>query len=811
MRCLTAVLLGAGITGNATMGQVVVNEVSSKNVRTVADGDSYPDWVELVNVGSSEIELGGLFLSDDPQEPDKWALPSLSIAPGSFLLFFGGEDNSDGLHFPFSLAQEGEPVLLSDGNGTVLSLLNVPFLRADHSFGRLNDGSGVARYYAQPTPGTANTTTAYQGYVPAPQFDRTAGMYNVPITVSISGSPDAATFHTLDGSYPMETSGSSSASVNIASTSTLKARSYISGWLPSEISTSTYLMNEGTDLPVVSLSTHPDSLFHEELGLYVPGPNADPEYPHLGANYWSERGVAVHFEFFDEHGVRQVQQEVELKIHGGRASRTKAQRPLRLTARDAYGDDMIRYPFFPERPEVDAFKRIILRNSGADWCLANYRDGLFHQIAFHNGLDIDELGFRPSIVYINGEFWGIMNIRERIDVDHLATDYGADPDDVLLMEEENLSIQGDTMLFHDLKEFILTQDLTEPAHWAHVDSLLDISSFKDYFGLQMFAGNADWPSNNLKYWKPTPTEGKWRYLMYDLDATMNVVGWIPMDFDMFYWVLVHRTGFVHSEIFRSLLTNPEFKRGFVNRMADLMNTCLSPAAFRSESDRLRNLIAPDMQRHFDRWGQWSGLWYLHVDTLIPTFATERAGHMRDDVLEWYGFANTASLDMDVYPPEAGAIKVNTITPDLPFTGIYYNGNDIDLTAIPKEGYGFDHWEFDAEEEQRAMVHHVRKSFVNNGRIRAIFQREGETLSMFPNPWSTGLELVVTSPEQVVALVQVVDASGRIVHSQTTDLSSGANVVRVVRPDLVPGVYVITVSGGALRISGRAVKTPYQAY
>lgn len=804
-------LLLAGLLGPKVVAQVVINEAGSKNIRTVSDGERWPDWVELLNSGTTNVELQGLYLSDDAQELDKWALPSITLPPGGFLLLFAGDDNSDGLHFSFNLAQEGEPVLLSDANGNVISQLNLPTLRADHSFGLSWDGVGTGSYFTQPTPGMANTTTAYLGYVPPPQFDHAAGKYGGTVHVTIASSPDATTFSTTDGSYPDEGSNASAPTVELSATTTLKARSYKSGWIPSAISSATYFINEQTDLPIVSLSTHPDSLFHEELGLYVPGPNADPEYPYVGANFWSERGVAVHFEFFDEEGVRKVEQEVELRIHGGRASRTKAQRPLRLTARDAYGDDMIRYPFFPERPDVDAFKRIILRNSGADWCLAHYRDGLFHQIAFHNDLDIDELGFRPSIVYINGEYWGIMNIRERIDVDHLATDYGADPDDVLLMEEENLSIQGDTTLFRDLREFILNNDLTDASNWSHVDSLLDISSFTDYFALEMFAGNADWPSNNLKYWKPTPTEGKWRYLLYDLDATMNVVGWIPMDFDMFHWVLVHRAGFVHSEIFRSLMTNPEFKRGFLNRMADLMNTCLSPGAFRVEADRLRNLIAPEIQRHFDRWDQWTGLWYEHADTLIPRFAAERAGHMRDDVLEWYDLPNTATLDIDVYPPAAGQIRLNTIIPDLPFTGIYYNGNDIDLTAIGAEGFRFDHWEFDAETETLGSTAHVRRSFVNSGRVTAVFQLEGAELSLFPNPWSSELQLAVTAEVNSTVRVDVADATGRVVHSQTEILKPGVNALGIRRPDLTPGVYVVTVANGTMRLSGRALKTPYQAY
>lgn len=157
---------------------------------------------------------------------------------------------------------------------------------------------------------------------------------------------------------------------------------------------------------------------------------------------------------------------------------------------------------FPELPGVSDYKRLILRNAGGDFCLANFRDGLFHQIAQHNGLDIDALGFRPAECYINGRYWGLVEIRERIDADHLHYNYGADRGDLLLMEEENWSIQGDTAYSRALREFIRTEDMSDDANWQHVESQLDLHSLTDYFATEMIAGNVDWPSNNVKFWKP---------------------------------------------------------------------------------------------------------------------------------------------------------------------------------------------------------------------------------------------------------------------------------------------------------------------
>lgn len=785
-----ALAIIASIAAAPCLGQVVINEACSKNILGVADGaDHYPDWIELHNTGTSAVDLGTLYLSDDPDDLGKWSLPNELLAPGAFLLLFEG-DAVDGHHFDFKLAQEGETLLLSDEQFEPVSTLVLPWLRGDHSCGR-STTSNATLVFAQPTPGGPNTTTGYRGYAPAPTFDKQAGFYSTGLALNVQGAVGTTVRYTTDGREPDAAASLVSGPVQLSNTATVKAAATGDSLIRSTTTVATFLINEPITLPVVSLSMHPDSMFSEEFGLYMLGPEADTLWPHYGANFWDERGIAVHFEFFDDAHVRRVVQEVELRIHGGRASRNMPQRPLRLTARAEYGEDLIHYPFFPERPDVDEFKRIILRNSGADWCLAHYRDGLFHQVSLHNELDIDELGFRPSVVFINGEYWGILNIRERIDEDHLAINYGADRGDLLLMEEENFSIQGDSIHFHLLKEFIYSHDMNDAANFAHVDSLIDLHSFMDYFALEMFAGNADWTSNNLKYWKPSITEGKWRYLMYDLDATMNVVGWIPMDFDMFYWVLVHRAGTVHAEIFRSLMDNAEFKRGFLNRLADLMNTAFSTEQFNAESEKIKDAIRGEIPRHFARWDQWLDIWYDQADYRIPTFAQQRPDFMREDIVERYQFANSASLHFDVYPPEAGRVHINTIEPALPFTGVYFNGNDIDVTALAAEGFVFDHWEYSAEPDARPADVHLKRSFASEGTITAWFQHPGEALSVFPNPWTDGFDILLRGDANgQVAAITVSDPQGRIVHTAYQVIGIGTNRIHLDLPHLAAGVFTL---------------------
>ena len=784
--------------------QVVVNEACSKNLDLITDAfGATPDWVELHNTGTEAMDLTGYHLSDEPTQPWKWALPSIMLEPGAHLVVFHGNDNSDGLHFPFNLDRDGEPLALSSVAQGVIDVVYLPFLKPNHSTGRGPTGSLVI--FDQPTPGAANNSTGYPGYAQAPAFSIAPGFHNGPTSVAISSCSECMVHLSWDGSEPDTSSALYSGPITMEQTGVVKAIAYQPGHLPSTVTAGTYLINASTRLPVVSISVHPDSLFDDTLGLYELGPEAEPDYPHWGANFWDERGIDVRFEYFDEAGVERIDQDVELRIHGGRVSRNQPQRPLRLTARDRLGKDRIEHAFFREKPQAAAFKRLVLRNSGSDWCQAHYRDGFWHQVALHAGLDIDVLGFKPSVVYLNGAYWGILNIRERVDVDYLALNHGVDPEPILLMDEEDYIIQGDSLHFDSLQWFIRGHDMSDDAHFGIVDSLIDLTSYSDYFALEIFAGNSDWPSNNLKFWKPSVHEGKWRYLMYDLDATLSAAPWIPVDFDMFYWLHVHREGFIHAEIYQSLIQRPEFRRGFLNRLADLMNTCLTPASLLEENERIRNTMEGEIPRHFARWATDVANWDLHSGQLLPAWMRERGDRVREHVLEWYDLPNTAHLRFDVFPPEAGTLLVNTLRPSLPFDGIYFNGNDIDVSVTAAPGFRLSHWSYSAGALEQPKSEHLRRSFATDGTLTAHFTKEGTTLYALPNPATTRCDLSYEAPTAGSAEVALFDPQGRLLKEWVVQVSAGVGKIPVDLSPFAAGVLQVSVTQDGMRATTRILR------
>jgi hypothetical protein len=789
--------------------QLVINEVCSKNNVLLADAfGHYPDWIELHNAGSDPVELDQYHLSDRFDQPTMWRLPEITLAPDGYIVLFAAHSESGTDHFSFAISQSGETVFLFDQVQTIAHSMAIPPLQADHSYGPATS-DGALRYFAVPTPGSPNTSEGFLGYAQKPWTSKAAGPVPQNTVLFLYTAPGSTIQVTLDGKIPDESTPAYVGSLLIPNTMVVKARSLSPGLLPSEVMTATYFVNEPRGMPVFSITVDPDSMFHEEFGLYMMGPNADTLHPFHGANFWVNRHIPAYIEYFDEQGNESFAQQVDLRMHGGSQARTKPQRALRLTARKRYGSALVEFPFFPEYGRADRYKHLLLRNSGGDFGLANFRDGLWHQISLHGGLDLDALGFKPVQVFINGNYWGMMNLRERVSRHHVANHYDLPVDSILLMQNENLPMQGDTIHFATFDQFIRSNDLSDPAVFEAVADQLDIASFKDYFALEIFAGNVDWPANNVRYWKPSITEGKWRYLLQDLDATMNVFGWITMDVDMFDWILVHREGFTHSEIFRSLLANAEFKRTFLNRLADLMNTTLCTPSLMSEVDRITDASDNEVPRHYSRWGQDIGSRQLHAGVIIPEFMHVRGDHVREHVLETFDLPNTAMLHFEAFPPGAGTIALNTIVPELPFDGIYFNGNKIDLAATAEPGYVFDHWRYSAAEDSVWHTSTIQKSFPTEGRITAYFRSEGTTIRAFPVPCLENVSLSVESPSEGTATFILSDAHGRDLGSFTQALQSGVNNVPMNMGPYASGIYLLTVRSEMVNGTVRIVRSSDQ--
>jgi len=681
------------------MAEVVINELSAANQSVILDeDDDSPDWLELLNTGSSPGELGGWTLSDDKDEPGMWTLPVSTLDPGEFLVIFAsGKDRTDTLHTNFSLRADGEKVRLFDGAGCEVDEIDPGQMWADQSFGRTSDGA--FGYFMEPTPGAPNDTESRPGFAEKPTFAPNPGFYPEGTEVSLSGGAESAIYVAFEGHEPVDAGAiyeSPTVLDGAAEASVMRARAYEVDLWPSPVATATYFGRDSGFLPVISLVTDPANFFDSDTGIYVMGDGAEPDYPYFGANFWQDWERPIHISLWEPDGRLGLAMDAGVNIHGG-WSRGLDQRSLRITARGGYGHSSIPYEVFPGYG-IAEFSSIILRNSGNDWygCLtacapgSHLRDGLMHRIA--EGADLDTVAYRPVEAYLNGEYWGIYNIRERPGAGYIAEHYGIE--DIDLLEAEALVINGDNEHYLDLVAYLRNSDLSDPVAYSDVEAMVDIASLSNYFIFQIWFDNTDWPGHNIKFWRPRTADGRWRWLLYDTDFGLGLFGASVANDTLAYAVDANGSWPNppwSTELLRRMLDIPEFRAQFINRYADFLNTQLRPTETQAALDEVVAGIAPVMPRHADRWGEsLPGGWESETAG-IRQWLGERPAYATTHIVDHFGLAGTWTLDLAADPPGSGTFALTALEVDGPYSGSYFLDVPVTITAVPAPGYSFAGW------------------------------------------------------------------------------------------------------------------------
>jgi hypothetical protein len=716
-------------------GQLVINEIVSANItgihdeydadeqncpvpdcewwydrmgRSTEDGD-YPDWIEIYNKGLAAVDLNGYALSDDSLSLFKWVFPSCMIAPGGYLLVFAsGKDRKDPtevetyMHTNFKIDRKGESLFLTDNTGKICDGIAAEEIPVDFSLGRYPDGGGEWVIFDQPTPAESNTTPPFPGFTDSVQVSCGAGFYSGGISLSLSArSSTSEIVYTLDGNDPARHSSLYTHPISVNQTAVLKARTYENGTLSSKILTQTYFIDETATLPVISLSTNPDNFWDDDTGIYVPGSHADEN--NRIANYWQDWERPIDLEFFEPPGVPAFSFSAGAQIFGW-GSRQNALKSLSIMLRDRYGRDKLEYPLFPE-PGITEFSAFVLRTAGNDWQNAYFRDLLC--VSLTENINLDKQSFRPAVVYLNGAYWGIHHIREKLNEDYLASHHHIDKNNVDIISrywrrQNPVVIEGDDQAYLALEDYLHKHDLNNPGNYEYIKSVMDVDNYIDYCTAQIYIANYDWPGNNNKCWRPRIPGAKWRWLFYDLDYTFNSHGINNYTHN----TLEHATtpfgsGWPNPPsstfLLRKLLENQEFRNLFINRMADFMNTIFLPDTVINRIDEIKAILEPEMPRHIGRWGSYGSTlkslddWENNIDVLRD-FAANRGEAVRRQYCSQFNLAGSETLTLNVSLNGSGKIRINSIVPEsTPWTGDYFAGIPLEITALAKPGQRFAHW------------------------------------------------------------------------------------------------------------------------
>ena len=701
-----------------------INELLASNESGIVDEDGdNSDWVEIFNSGESALSLEGYGLTDDPGEPFKWIFPNVQIEPGGYLLVWPSGKNRTGshLHASFRLDAKGEYVGLYTPDGLLVDGVFFGQQVADLSYGRIPDGGSEWGRFPTPTPGASNLTRTQ---APSPVLSLSGGFFEATQTLEISSDlAGAVIWFTTDASLPSLGSTGYSVPIVLRETTIVRARVFSASHEPSPVVTATYLFGTPGDLPAISVVTEPANLWDASTGIYANPLERGPEW---------ERPAS--FEFFPS-GAENLQVDCGLRIHGGR-SRKDDKKSFRLHFTSTYGLSKMENCFF-EDPQIGPFDWLVLSSSGNDavthpettyssvWTLL--RDTVMNRLFEETGTPV--INRTPARLYLNGEPWGIYWIKERIDDSFVESRYGF-PDFDLLRPEyfEMIAVEGDTNRWNEMDRFLENNSFEGRDNYLAAQYLLDIENLIDHYIIEMWGGNADWPHSNTYQVRPRVPNGIWRWIPWDSDFVMGSPTWMSAETDLYSHVNgEHIIGPQYNWstlYFRKLVENAEFQIQFANRVADLLNSTLRSdnvtQAINEEAARIRSEISFET----DRWGSSLQEWERNVSRMVG-FAEQRDDYFRVHTRRFFQLQKVFSLTIEE-PEGEGSVRVNRLDiPSFPWTGDYFRGLPLPLSALPAPGYTFARWE-GAELPSEASVTLVASSNVT---LKAIF----EPLTTTPQP------------------------------------------------------------------------------
>ena len=700
--CLAALLCATATATSVASQTLVINELLASNDSglTDAEGD-HDDWLELYNPGPAAVDIAGMYVTDDEQELTAWQIPTdqpaATVVPagGYLLLWFDGEPEQGPVHVDARLSRGGELVALTDRDGsTVVDSVRFGAQRTDVSYGRLADGGPDWGFFALPTPAAPNSES---GQVRPPLLSLAPGLYSGPQALALQApAAGAVVYYTLDGSDPTAADSLRYAGpVALTDITTLRAIAQVPGHLPSPVVTGTYLIAADYSLPVVSLVTDPANLYDEETGLFVlgPGVGAQDEWPFWNSNWFTQDEKPAHIEYFDAAQPAGFSMDVGIELAGG-WSRALPKKSFDVKMRSVYGAPRLDYPLFPENA-YDTYDGLVLRAGAEDH--SRTMNEIVYKAKQEFGLHVDMQAYRPVVLLLNGQYWGIYSLMERKDADFVANRH--EVEEIDLMADGDRVIEGSAAAYEDLVDFLNSNVITQDAVYAAVRERISVKSFIDMWLLHVYTNHGD--ENNIRYWRPRTPDGQWRWIAYDFDWWLEPEAGRLADFA----AIPEAEGY---DLLGRMLANEAFRAQFVNRLADFLNTTGAAASMERLIDASVAEVAQEIDADLERWREWrdvSGPYTLDRSEYewkvgwVRQFVQRRPALLRQQLVEVLGLSGTAVVTLNREGP--GEVEINSLEPqEYPWSGTYFRDVPLRIRAAPQPGYQFVGWTTGSEPAER---------------------------------------------------------------------------------------------------------------
>lgn len=563
-----------------------INEVSVASVdRLDGDGRLDCDWVELKNNSDAAVELGSYYLSDDDDDLYKCPLPQVSLAPGQVYLLCcdGQEQFVNGYEWlKMDLDSSSEELYLSSAAGIAdyVSLRDIPYAC---SYGRAPGESGWF-YFKEQTPAWENGG-GYRRVCKTPVALTEDGVFENVSSVAVELQGEGDIYYTTDGSLPSTESSLYTGPISVGETCVVRAISAEAGAMPSRALTLNYIINEGHSLPVLSLS-YDDAVAFEHM--YDIG-RKDFETPgslslyEQGGSFTIPCGIKMH----GETSLRLLKKNMSVRFRG------------------SYGQEMLSYDLFDGG--VTEFSNLVIR-AGQDQYGSIIRNELFENLAVEAGSAAISTRSKYCVLYIGGQYSGIYALSEKTNEQLYASLAGVSRESVDCLEG---NVWVTTELYNDVFRFCYENDMALPENYEQLCSVLDVDSLIDWAIFEGYSGNEDLTSGNVRYCHSTEGDGKWRLMFYDLDAGLrskqscfyNVLGGYSIEYRQ------------PCTLLGELKDNEQFCRRFLERAAELLNGPLSDESVLDEIDRLEDVLQPEAERNFARYGRTEEQWHADIERL----------------------------------------------------------------------------------------------------------------------------------------------------------------------------------------------------
>jgi len=679
------------------------------------------------------------------------------------------------LHTNFKLSGDSENVYLFDSNEQLVHSLEISSPQTDISIGLQPDGSDVLKWL-NPSPNvTNNTSSSFTDTLKEPLFSMQSGVFSSIINLSLNNPNPGNTkvVFTLDGSTPTINSTQFTTPIQILNNTVVRAKVFPIGnstSLPSETASSTYLIGASHTTPILLVTTDNENLY---------GPTG------IFDNFNSDWIKPAHATYLNEGPGHPLLFETRtaMRMDGGAGgSRSNPQHSFRLSFdHGALGENPIEYPLIPDRPNRSKYSDIYLRNGSNQYLVLPYKDASQVRM-MSEGTNNYYSAYRPVSVYINGQYFGLYELREKFNSEYFEQYDGATKDSIEILSLSyfyNLilrAVEGSVEHFWDSYNAFLDVNPSDSEYWNQADQFFDLKHYSDYIIAESWMGNVDWPTNNIKIYRSDKTNNRWRFGLIDLELSMQPNGWTSCTDNHIRYMLDRDPNIPYINIWLRGIQNDFYRNYFINRFADLMNTSYTNEKILEREESFFLSMYPEMDNEFARWGDPNNIsgqlaQFTQNHLMFRGQLACRNNVVRDNLVSEFNLSKRVTVNLQVEPDSSGFVHLNTIQPtNYPWTGIYFDGVPIQLNPVANSGYQFSHWKpnvFISDTLIDSLNCNVSTNYTT---FTAVFKKIPEPpdgpdihFSLYPNPASSAL--ILQHDNKTLAkdcVYEIFDLNGRII-------------------------------------------------